>query len=97
MSTKLKAHTPLLWMLIIPVLNLFYRPLNNGEGPVSNLMTDLDKLIPFVPAFIVPYLLWYPFIIIMLIILCVNNKRAYYQTLLTQCLGLISCYLTSIH
>ncbi|MFD1175142.1 phosphatase PAP2 family protein [Paenibacillus puldeungensis] len=93
MSSKLKAYTPLLWVLVIPVLNLLYAPLNHGKGTVSSLMTDLDKQIPFIPAFIVPYLLWYPFIIIMLIIFCANNKRVYYRTLLTQCLGLISCYL----
>ncbi|MBA9087174.1 membrane-associated phospholipid phosphatase [Fontibacillus solani] len=93
MNAKLRAYTPLLWILVIPVLNLFYGPLNHGEGIVSSLMTDLDKQIPFVPVFIIPYLLWYPFIIIMLIAFFLSNKRAYYLILLTQCLGLISCYL----
>lgn len=93
MNAKLRAYAPLLWILVIPVLNLFYGPLNHGNGTVSSLMTDLDKQIPFIPVFIIPYLLWYPFIIVMLIAFFVSNKQVYYLTLLTQCLWLISCYL----
>ncbi|MNU82214.1 Undecaprenyl-diphosphatase BcrC [compost metagenome] len=93
MMNRLADYKPLLWILVIPVLNVFYGILNNGNGHVSSLVTVMDEQIPFVPAFIVPYLLWYPFVLIMLIVLFVKNARVYYRTLLALGLGLIACYL----
>ncbi|WMT38972.1 phosphatase PAP2 family protein [Paenibacillus sp. D2_2] len=85
-------YRPLLWILLIPLLNICYMVLNH-EGPrVYNLMTDIDAQIPFVPAFIVPYLSWYPFIIIMLIVILANSRETYYRTLIALCLGLITSY-----
>ncbi|BBH21661.1 hypothetical protein Back11_30060 [Paenibacillus baekrokdamisoli] len=74
-------------------MNICYGLLNHGGSDVASLMTDLDKQIPFVPAFIVPYVIWYPFIFTILIVLFVKSRRAYYRTLLTLCLGLIGCYI----
>jgi membrane-associated phospholipid phosphatase len=84
----------LLWILTIPILNIFYSILNHGGSHVSSLMTVLDKQIPFVPAFILPYLIWYPFMLTMLITLFVKQRSAYYRTLFTLCVGLIACYIT---
>ncbi|MCQ6557528.1 phosphatase PAP2 family protein [Paenibacillus mendelii] len=93
MKNKIAGLLPLLWLLAIPVLNLFYTILNHGETNVRSLVTGLDERIPFVPAFIIPYVIWYPFIITMLIVLFLKNRRTYYRTLLTLCLGLITCYI----
>lgn len=92
-SSKFIKYRPLLWILLIPILNIFYMVLNHDGTRVNNLMTDLDAQIPFVPAFIIPYLSWYPFIIIMLIVILVNNRKTYYRTLIALCLGLIVCYI----
>lgn len=93
MNSKVKAYLPMLWILVIPVLNIFYAVLNQAHMPVYSLMTDLDAQIPFVPMFIIPYLIWYPFIIIVLFMLCIRERSVYYRTLLTQCLGLVACYI----
>lgn len=93
MNLKWKTYLPLLWILAIPVLNIFYGILNHAHTPVKSLMTDLDSAIPFVPIFIIPYLVWYPFIIIMLFLFCARDRNVYYRTLLTQCIGLIACYI----
>lgn len=93
MNSKVKTYLPLLWILVIPVLNIFYAVLNQAHMPVYSLMTDLDAQIPFVPMFIIPYLIWYPFIIIVLFMLCIRERSVYYRTLLTQCLGLVACYI----
>jgi len=92
-NSKVKAYLPMLWILVIPVLNIFYAVLNQAHMPVYSLMTDLDAQIPFVPMFIIPYLIWYPFIIIVLFMLCIRERSVYYRTLLTQCLGLVACYI----
>ncbi|NOU87044.1 phosphatase PAP2 family protein [Paenibacillus sp. LMG 31460] len=91
--SKLATYFPLLWLLAIPLLNVFYGLLNNGSGDVGNLMTDLDNRIPFVPVFIIPYLIWYPFIFGMFIVFFLKDRAVYYRSLIVLCAGLISCYL----
>lgn len=83
---------PLLWLIAIPVLNLFYGMLNHPGDHVYSLVTDLDRLMPFVPAFIIPYVLWYPFLAIVLVGLAVKNRETYYRTLLAFCAGLVIAY-----
>jgi membrane-associated phospholipid phosphatase len=92
--SRLIAYSPLLWLLAIPVLNIFYGKLNHWRGGnISSLMTGLDNLIPFLPIFIIPYLIWYPFIFMMFIVFCVKDKVVYYRSLITLCVGLLACYL----
>lgn len=92
-SSKFMKYRPLLWILLIPILNIFYMVLNHDGARVNNLMTDLDAQIPFIPAFIIPYLSWYPFIIIMLIVILANSSKTYYRTFIALCLGLIISYI----
>lgn len=93
MRSGIAKYTPLLWILAIPVLNVFYGILNHVDSNTINLVTDLDGQIPFVPGFIVPYLLWYPFIFGLLIIFCMHNRKVYYRTLSAICAGLIVSYI----
>ncbi|MFD1175805.1 phosphatase PAP2 family protein [Paenibacillus puldeungensis] len=96
MTTLKKNQTStwlsLLWLLMIPILNIFYKVLNHPSEHVYSLVTDLDRLTPFVPAFIIPYVLWYPFIAAVLIGLVFKNRTLYYRTLLALCSGLIVSY-----
>ncbi|GAA0133248.1 phosphatase PAP2 family protein [Paenibacillus sp. YSY-4.3] len=94
MKRKLADYKPLLWILAIPVLNIFYGVLNHGNTTVRSLMIPWDDHIPFISAFIIPYILWYPFIISMLFAYFIKNKTTYYRTLLTLCLGLVASYIT---
>lgn len=82
----------LLWLLIVPVINVFYNILNQPGVHVYSLETSLDLKIPFVASFIIPYLLWYPFITAVLIALAFKDRQIYFQTLLAQCSGLIISY-----
>ncbi|WP_234414467.1 phosphatase PAP2 family protein [Paenibacillus sp. CAA11] len=54
---------------------------------------SFEQLIPFVPVFIIPYLLWYPFITGVLVALAFKNRKAYFQTFIALCAGLIISYL----
>jgi membrane-associated phospholipid phosphatase len=90
----LKNHLPALSLLLsIPLLNLSYPLLNNGVRQVHSLVTDFDLAIPFVNGFILPYVFWYPFILIALFYICVKDKTTYYRTVLTFDVGLVLCYL----
>lgn len=94
MKKKLAAYTPLLWLLCIPVLNVFYGILNHEGARARSLMTAFDAHTPFIPQFIIPYLIWYPFMIGMFVLLFVQNRTVYYRTLVLLCIGLVACYLT---
>lgn len=85
---------PFSLMLIIPVLNIFYVVLNNSHREVNHLVTVLDKATPFLTIFVVPYVLWYPFIIITMYYLCIKDRAVYFKTLLAYVIGLIVCYMT---
>lgn len=90
------SYMPLLWLLSIPVLNVFYGILNRGDGQVRTLITPLDTATPFLPVFVVPYLIWYPFILAMFLLLFFQHRQAYYRSLFLLCLGLIACYLAYV-
>ncbi|MCG7381741.1 phosphatase PAP2 family protein [Paenibacillus sp. ACRRY] len=83
----------LLCLLAIPVLNIFYGILNKAGDRVFSLETSFDHLIPFAPIFVIPYLLWYPFITGVLVLLAFKNRRTYFQTLIALCSGLIISYI----
>ncbi|RKN83975.1 phosphatase PAP2 family protein [Paenibacillus ginsengarvi] len=94
MKAKLSYYVPLLWLLSIPILNVFYGILNR-EGPrVRSLMTVVDVHTPFISYFVIPYLIWYPFILGMFVYLFVKNRTVYYRTLFLLCTGLVACYIT---
>lgn len=92
---KIKQYLlPLSLMLIIPVLNIFYVILNNPGREVNHLVTYIDKATPLLKIFVVPYLIWYPFIIATMLYLCIKDRSVYFKTLLSYVLGLIFCYMT---
>lgn len=91
---KLKENIlSLLLMLSIPISNIFYKFLNNSVRGSYNLALDIDKNIPFVKEFIIPYIVWYPYIFMFLVYICIKNKDVYYRTLLSLNLGLVVCYI----
>ncbi len=93
--SKLKQNLiPFSLMLIIPVLNVFYVILNTPSREVNYLVTYIDLSTPLIKIFVVPYLIWYPFIIATMLYLCIKDRSVYFKTLLAYVLGLIVCYMT---
>lgn len=80
-------------LLSIPLINIFYTFLNNNTRGIYQLITTIDINIPFVKEFIIPYILWYPFITLSLLYICLKDLKVYYKTLITLNLCLLSCYL----
>ena len=92
-TNKLKSNLMALSMMLsIPILNISYPLLNNCKRGAYNLVTDLDKVIPFLKIFIIPYVSWYAFIILTLAFLCFKDRKTYYKTLVSLNIGLIVCY-----
>lgn len=91
---KIKKNIiPLILMAIIPIVNVFYAILNNSNRKVYTLVTGFDKAMPFIAAFSVPYMIWYPFIIICLIYMCFRNRNLYYKSLSAIVISLITSYI----
>ncbi|KOR26527.1 phosphatase PAP2 family protein [Clostridium sporogenes] len=94
MICKIKKNIiPLILMAIIPIVNVFYAILNNSNRKVYTLVTGFDKAMPFIAAFSVPYMIWYPFIIICLIYMCFRNRNLYYKSLSAIVISLITSYI----
>lgn len=74
------------------MVNSLYFLLNHTSGQAYDLTTWLDRNIPFVKYFVLPYMLWYPVVILSLIWLLWRHPRLYITTL-TSCLtGLLVSY-----
>lgn len=93
MKNKLIANLPLAWLLAIPVLNIVYDMLNRGGLGVTQLTTVWDQITPFVPVFIIPYIIWYPYVLMMFIVFFRKDRSVYYRSLTLTCVGLVVCYL----
>lgn len=91
---KLKENfIPLLFMISIPISNIFYGILNSAHRGVGSFALEIDNKIPFIKEFILPYILWYPFILVFMVYICLKNREVYYRTLISLNIGLIVCYI----
>lgn len=88
-----KNLIPLTLMLLIPIETIIYGILNNSLRGVHYLVTPVDNFIPFLKIFVIPYLLYYPFIGFTLIYLCFYYREVYYKTICSLLLGMLISYL----
>ncbi|WP_171684513.1 phosphatase PAP2 family protein [Paenibacillus planticolens] len=79
-------------LLLIPLVGLIYVHLNQEGTRVYSLVTDLDRHIPFLKGFVVPYLSWYGFLLVCFLYLAYKDRRNYYITLVESVVGLLICY-----
>lgn len=92
MRERVKNAPYLLFLLIMPVLGYMYQLLNTHPRNAVTVATSLDNEIPFVPIFIVPYVLWYVFIFGYLVYFCFKDKNVYLKTLTTIVVGELICF-----
>lgn len=84
---------PLIWLISIPLLGLVYQFLNNTAHGVRSLETPIDEKIPFIEYFIIPYVVWYGYIVISFYLLFIKSRRNFFEAIAGYNLGLIVCYL----
>ncbi|WP_374048183.1 phosphatase PAP2 family protein [Clostridium sp. MB40-C1] len=80
-------------MISIPILNIFYGLLNSENRGVYSLVCSIDKATPFLKVFVLPYLIWYPFIFLIMVYICLKNKKVYYKILFCLDIGFIISYI----
>lgn len=86
----------LLWLLVFPVLGFTYAYLNKPTGVVMDFGIVIDDVIPMIPIFVIPYIIWYVYILCYLIYFCFKDTRVYKHTLLTIVIGEIICFICYI-
>ena len=91
MKKLFKNLLPFLLIGTVPFSNLFYWTLNNTHRGVYDLTTDLDRSLPLIKVFIIPYMTLWFFLAFSFVYLCFKNRKVYYKTMLT----LILCYLAA--
>ncbi|WP_079509192.1 phosphatase PAP2 family protein [Mesobacillus jeotgali] len=92
MKNRKKELPYLLFLLVMPILGLIYKILNNNPREAVILSTDLDRLIPFLPIFIIPYIIWYAFIFGYLIYFWYKDVGIYLKTLSMIVVGELICF-----
>lgn len=87
----------LLWLFIFPVLGFIYSLLNKPTMTALDLKIVIDHLIPVVPIFVLPYLLWYVFMFCYLIYFCFKDTTVYKHTLVTIVIGEFICFICYVY
>ena len=91
MKKFFKNLLPLLLIGTIPFSNLFYWTLNNTKRGVYDLTTDLDRFLPLIKIFIIPYMTLWFFLAFCFVYLCYKNRKVYYKIMTT----LVLCYVVA--
>lgn len=81
------------WMLLIPLINLLYGPLNHVKENVYSLVTVLDQHIPFITYFIAPYLAWYILMFVVLAWFMKHDYELYIESIVSICVGLLLSFM----
>ena len=82
----------LVWLLILPLININYVISNTLFQSGKNLALSLDKEIPVVSLFVFPYVYWYIFIIVGLIFLLSKDRKEYLRALMAIYIGMCICF-----
>ena len=89
-----KNLLPLLLIGSIPFSNLFYWALNNTQRGVYDLTTDLDRFLPLIKIFIIPYMTLWFFLAFCFVYLCFKNRPMYYKIMLTLSICYVFAFIT---
>lgn len=74
------------------IVSALYPLTNNPVERVKVIETFVDKAIPFNRLFVIPYVVWYGYVVIFIFLLCVLHKEAYYKLITTISVGMLLCY-----
>lgn len=80
------------WILILPIISIIYVYLNNNTLHANSVELELDRMIPFVSIFVIPYLYWYIYVFAGLVFFAMKNKEAYKKLMLTIVISMLCCY-----
>lgn len=89
---NVKSIKPYLWIFSIVLTSIGYFLINNAPNQkLHSLYTELDSLVPFINVFIIPYMMYMPNLVILLIIICYCDEERYFISLLALNIGNFIC------
>jgi hypothetical protein len=92
MNRYIKRLLPLCTMLVFPFLGMMYQWVNVPTNNVYSFMTDLDRAIPIVRFFVLPYSIWILYIYVCLIYFFIKDPKTYYRSLLMYIVCSLICF-----
>lgn len=93
-SMNWRKYSPLLLMLMFPVLGWMYALTNNIENQeVYSLAMAADEAIPYLKWFALPYSVWIFYIYVCLFYFFKKDITVYYRNLMTYAICALLCYL----
>lgn len=94
MKNLFKKLLPLILIGSVPFSNLFYWTLNSTQRGVYDLTTDLDRSLPLIKIFIIPYMALWFFLAFCFVYLCFKNRKVYYRIMITLFLCYVVAFIT---
>jgi membrane-associated phospholipid phosphatase len=76
----------------MPLLGKVYELLNSRANDAVDLTAAVDKAIPFIPVFIIPYILWYAYLFCYLVYFCFKDTKIYIKTLILIVIAELICF-----
>ncbi|MDU5105599.1 phosphatase PAP2 family protein [Clostridium sp.] len=83
----------LAWFIILPIININYVIAGALAKSGKDLSLTLDKEIPYVSAFIFPYIYWYAFVFLGLVFILSKDRKRYLRSLMVIYISMCICYL----
>ena len=87
-----KYLLPLSFMIAFLLTGALYPIFNTDSRGVYSLVTEFDKMVPFVKEFIIPYITWYPFLGLGLLYFFFKDKDIYYKVIISLIVGMLISY-----
>lgn len=94
MKNLFRKLWPLTLIGLVPFSNLFYWTLNSTQRGVFDLTTDLDRSLPLIKIFIIPYMTLWFYLAFCYVYLCFKNRKVYYRIMITLFLCYVVAFIT---
>jgi len=86
---KLKNNKALTQAFIYFILLIIFLLINNHVTGKYNMYSKIDDLIPFVPAFVIPYYAWYAFFFLTALFFFLRSREDFEKTILSVNLSMV--------
>lgn len=85
---------PLVYISLFFLTGPMYTYINEAkfDQTVVDVTIKMDDYIPFIEEFIIPYILWYPFMYGLLIYYCFVSRKEYFVGLSSMVIGKLICF-----
>jgi membrane-associated phospholipid phosphatase len=80
-------------LFIFPVLGFIYDWLNENHQDAVTISTAFDSHIPFLPIFIIPYIIWYVYLYGYLLYFWWKDRKVYWRSIIAITLAELICFI----